>query len=61
VEPGASVSWWRWVGDHGDVLGVDRFGSSAPGATVLDEYGFSAANIQARARALLARRGQEEG
>jgi len=60
VEPGASVSWWRWVGDHGDVLGVDRFGSSAPGATVLDEYGFSAANIQARARALLARRGQEE-
>ena len=53
VEPGASMSWWRWVGDHGDVLGVDRFGASAPGAKVLEEYGFSAANIAARARALL--------
>jgi transketolase len=53
VEPGASVSWWRWVGDSGDVLGIDRFGASAPGARVLEELGFSAGNIAARARALL--------
>ena len=53
VEPGASMSWWKWVGMDGDVLGVDHFGASAPGATVLREFGFSAENIAARASALL--------
>jgi transketolase len=53
VEPGARMSWWRWVGSTGDVLGLDRFGASAPGNTVLKELGFEAPNIAARARALL--------
>ena len=53
VEPGASMSWWKWVGSGGDVLGIDRFGASAPGARVLQELGFSVENIAARARALL--------
>jgi transketolase len=53
VEPGARMSWWRWVGDRGDVLGLDRFGASAPGTTVLEELGFTAENIAALARALL--------
>ncbi|MGA8365670.1 MAG: transketolase [Solirubrobacteraceae bacterium] len=53
VEPGVSLSWWRWVGDRGGVLGVDRFGASAPGAKVLEEFGFTVENIRARARALL--------
>ncbi len=53
VEPGASMSWWKWVGSGGDVLGLDRFGASAPGATVLKELGFTAENILARAQALL--------
>jgi len=53
VEPGASMSWWRWVGSDGDVLGLDRFGASAPGPTVLKELGFSVENIAARARAVL--------
>jgi transketolase len=53
VEPGVSQSWWRWVGDRGDVLGIDRFGASAPGAKVLAELGFTVENIAARARALL--------
>jgi transketolase len=55
VEPGSSMSWWKWVGSDGDVLGLDRFGASAPGAKVLEELGFSVENIVARARALLAR------
>jgi transketolase len=55
VEPGASMSWWKWVGLDGDVLGVDRFGASAPGATVLKEFGFTAENIALRAAALLQR------
>jgi len=53
VEPGASMSWWKWVGSEGDVLGLDRFGASAPGSTVLKELGFNAENILARARAVL--------
>jgi len=53
VEPGASMSWWKWVGSDGDVLGLDRFGASAPGTTVLKELGFTAENIAARARAVL--------
>ena len=53
VEPGARMSWWRWVGSEGDVLGLDRFGASAPGTTVLEKLGFSEENILARARALL--------
>jgi transketolase len=55
VEPGARLSWWRWVGERGDVLGLDRFGASAPGAQVLEELGFGSENIAARARALLER------
>jgi transketolase len=53
VEPGASLSWWRWVGSGGEVLGLDRFGASAPGSRVLEELGFTAENIAARARAVL--------
>jgi transketolase len=53
VEPGATMSWWKWVGSDGDVLGLDRFGASAPGPTVLRELGFTAENIAARARAVL--------
>jgi len=53
VEPGASQSWWRWVGSDGDVLGLDRFGASAPGTTVLEKLGFTTENVLTRARALL--------
>jgi transketolase len=55
VEPGATMSWWKWVGLDGDVLGLDRFGASAPGATVLRELGFTAENIALKATALLER------
>ncbi len=55
VEPGATMSWWKWVGDQGDVLGLDHFGASAPGPKVLEEFGFTAANIAARAKAVYER------
>jgi transketolase len=55
VEPGARMSWWRWVGNAGEVLGLDRFGASAPGTTVLEKLGFSVEHISERARALLQR------
>ena len=55
-----AMSWWKWVGDRGDVLGLDRFGASAPGTTVLEKLGFTAENIAARARALLESRRHKE-
>ncbi|MES2294405.1 MAG: transketolase [Pseudomonadota bacterium] len=53
VEAGASQGWHRYIGDGGDVLGIDRFGASAPGDVVMREYGFTAENVCKRAVALL--------
>jgi transketolase len=53
VEPGATISWWKWVGSRGAVHGLDRFGASAPGTTVLEKLGFTAESIAEHARALL--------
>jgi transketolase len=53
VEAGASQGWHRYVGDHGDVLAIDRFGASAPGDVVMREYGFTAENVCKRTQALL--------
>ena len=53
VEAGASQGWHRYVGDHGDVLGVDRFGASAPGEVIMREYGFTVENVCRRVVALL--------
>ena len=53
VEAGATQGWWKYVGLDGDVIGLDRFGASAPVATVMKELGFSAENIAARAKAVL--------
>jgi transketolase len=55
VEAGASMGWHRYVGDHGDVLAVDRFGASAPGNVVQREYGFTVDNVCALALAVLRR------
>jgi len=53
VEAGATLGWWKYVGLDGDVVGLDRFGASAPGPLVLEKLGFSAANIAARAKKLV--------
>lgn len=53
VEAGATQGWWKYVGLDGDVIGLDRFGASAPVATVMKELGFTAENIAARAKAVL--------
>jgi transketolase len=53
VEAGATLGWWKYVGLDGDVLGIDRFGASAPGPVVLEKFGFGAANIAARAKKLV--------
>ena len=55
VEAGATLGWWKYVGTDGDVVGLDRFGASAPGPVVMKELGFTAENVAGRAKALLKR------
>jgi transketolase len=55
VEAGATQGWWKYVGKHGDVIGLDRFGASAPGPKVLAELGFDTDSVAKRARALVAK------
>jgi transketolase len=53
IEAGSPFGWQRYTGSAGDILGVERFGASAPGEVVLREYGFTVENVCRRARALL--------
>jgi transketolase len=53
VEAGAPLGWWKYVGLEGDVIGLERFGASAPGPIVMEKLGFSAGNVAARAKALV--------
>ncbi|MEO5956640.1 MAG: transketolase C-terminal domain-containing protein, partial [Nitrospiraceae bacterium] len=53
VEAGVTQGWHRYVGDQGDVIGVDRFGASAPGPVVMQEYGFNVEHVCQQALALL--------
>ena len=53
VEAGATLGWWKYVGQDGDVVGLDHFGASAPGQKVLDEFGFTGENVAKRAKLLL--------
>jgi transketolase len=55
IETGVPQGWYRYVGSGGDMLGLNRFGASAPGKTVLQKLGFTVENVVARAQALLAR------
>jgi transketolase len=53
VEAGSTLSWYKYVGSEGTVIGLDRFGISAPGPVAMKELGFSAENIAAVAKKLI--------
>jgi transketolase len=53
VEAGSTLGWLKYVTDQGDVIGIDKFGESAPGDEIMKEYGFSVENVVKRAKALL--------
>ncbi|MGV8960151.1 MAG: transketolase [Stenotrophomonas sp.] len=55
IELGVSQGWDRYVGAHGAMLGVERFGASAPAPVLLREYGFTVEHVCSRALALLGR------
>ena len=53
VEAAATHGWHRYVGDGGDIMGIDRFGASAPGPTLMREFGFTVDEVCRRALALI--------
>ncbi|MFO7893175.1 MAG: transketolase [Longimicrobiales bacterium] len=53
IEAASPLGWHEWVGEHGAIIGLDRFGASAPGATVMEKLGFTPERVVERARALL--------
>jgi len=53
VEAASPMGWHKYVTDEGDVLGMTRFGESAPAKDLAGEFGFTVTNVVARAKALL--------
>ncbi|MBI5847955.1 MAG: transketolase [Nitrospirae bacterium] len=53
IEAAATQSWYRYVGLRGNVVGMDRFGASAPAKVLFEKFGFTKENITARAKKLL--------
>lgn len=57
VEAGVSQGWHKYVGDAGDIVGLDRYGASAPGDQLLKEFGFTPDNVALRVNDVLSRAG----
>ena len=53
IEMAASFGWERYVGDNGKIIGIDRFGASANGDKVIEEYGFTVDNVVRQVESLL--------
>ena len=53
IEAGATLGWRSIVGDKGAIIGLDRFGASAPGHVALEQLGFNVDNVVATALAVL--------
>jgi transketolase len=60
VEAASPIGWRRWAGDEGAVIGVERFGASAPGQDVLKHLGFTADHVAAAALRLLGKNNEAE-
>ena len=53
LEAGATMGWWKYVGHNGAVIGIDRFGASAPGPIAMEKLGISVANVVEHAKKLV--------
>ncbi|HEY1337330.1 MAG TPA: transketolase [Bryobacteraceae bacterium] len=60
VEAGASMGWHRWAGDEGTIIGIDRYGASAPGADVMKHYGFTVEHVTSAALRLLGKNAEAD-
>jgi transketolase len=53
VEAGVPLGWHQWTGDGGDIIGINKFGASAPAKENFKQYGFTVENVVERAKKLL--------
>jgi len=53
IEAGSTLGWWKYVGRHGAVIGLDRFGASAPGKIAMDKLGFNVGNVVEHAKKVI--------
>ncbi|HWP01391.1 MAG TPA: transketolase [Methylococcus sp.] len=53
IEAGSRDGWWKYVGCHGKVIGMDRFGESAPAAQLFKEFGFTVENVVQHVESIL--------
>ncbi|HSM77851.1 MAG TPA: transketolase C-terminal domain-containing protein, partial [Bryobacteraceae bacterium] len=53
VEAASSFGWHRWTGDEGTIIGIDRYGASAPGDVNMKNFGFTAEHVTEAALKLL--------
>lgn len=53
VEAGVSDGWWKYVGSNGKIVGLDRFGESAPAGQLFKEFGFTVENVVKNVEAVL--------
>lgn len=56
IEAAASLSWYRYTGQEGAVIGLDRFGLSAPGEEVMRAFGFTTEHVCEVARQMMQRK-----
>jgi transketolase len=52
IEAGVTFGWQKFVGPTGRSIGVDAFGSSAPGNVIMEKRGITAAAVAAAARSM---------
>ncbi|MDQ1362513.1 MAG: transketolase [Pseudomonadota bacterium] len=53
VEAAVTDGWWKYVGANGAVVGIDRFGESAPAGLLFKEFGFTVENVEAAVKRVL--------
>jgi transketolase len=53
IEAGVTETWWRYAGSRGRIVGLDRFGESAPAEKLFEHFGFSTGNVVAVAKDVL--------
>jgi len=53
VEAGVTDGWWKYVGTNGKIVGLDRFGESAPAGQLFKEFGFTVENVVKNVEAVL--------
>ncbi|MEV4299728.1 transketolase [Microbispora rosea] len=61
VEAGITMGWREFVGEAGEVLGLEHFGASAPYKTIYEQFGLTADRVVAAAKASLAKTGADKG